>query len=245
MKNEEVTARHLWTNGGGEVLVVRFCASDGSSSTMRKIGDESKETNVPFKHPLKVGERATAEDWSAEPVCGGGIHGWPWGFYVGEGKEPEWSATWLVYGVLPEDIVAIEGKVKFRTGIVRYVGDWHGAMMFVLTGQMAYVHHAAGAVLRTRATGAVLRTLAAGAVLRTRATGAVLRTRAAGAALRTRAAGAALRTLATGAARPHLPKGRRRSALVCTDVQRLPSGGLFRLHGGTRRNCALKCAQLW
>src|SRR5690348_11979584 len=82
---------HEWTHTGKEVLVVRFCAQDGTS-----YGG--------FKHPVKVGETVTAPDWESVNACGRGIHGWPWGFGLGDGKECDWSALWQVYRVKPEDI---------------------------------------------------------------------------------------------------------------------------------------------
>jgi hypothetical protein len=48
-----------------------------------------------------------------------------------------------VFGARPADVVSLGGKVKARCGIVRYVGDWHGATNFVAAGQMAYVYQAA------------------------------------------------------------------------------------------------------
>ena len=139
---EQIIPRHQWTHDGKEVLVVRFVNADGTSSTQRRIDNQSVETNEPFKHPLIVGEKVTALDWDPSSCCGGGIHGWPWAFSLGEGKECDWSAVWLVYGVKPEDVVEVEGKVKFKSGILRFSGTWHGAMMFVLSGQMAWVRHA-------------------------------------------------------------------------------------------------------
>jgi hypothetical protein len=80
-------------------------------------------------------------------TCGGGIHGWPWAMGLGDGKECDWSALWQVYAVSPKDIMGGDGdlksKVKFRTGILRFVGTWDAATAFVLAGQMSWVHHAA------------------------------------------------------------------------------------------------------
>ena len=125
----EIISRHQWTHDGKEVLVVKCVAADGSSYKG-------------FKHPLKVGEVVTAPDWNEKDECGGGIHGWPWCFSLGDGKEPDFAGTWLVYGADPKDVIDLEGKVKFRTGTLRYSGGWHGAMMFVLEGQMAWVRQA-------------------------------------------------------------------------------------------------------
>jgi hypothetical protein len=126
---DTITPRHQWTKGGTEVLIAKWVGKDGKA-----YGG--------FKHPLKVGEVVTASDWNENQECGGGIHGWPWCFSLGQGKEADFTAHWLVYGVDPKDIIDLGGKVKFRTGIVRYSGDWHGAMLFVLDGQTSWVRYA-------------------------------------------------------------------------------------------------------
>jgi hypothetical protein len=126
----EIVPRHQWTHDGAEVLCVKFVERDGSS-----YGG--------FKWPLTVGAEVIAPDWNEKAECGGGLHGWPWGFSLGEGKSPVWEATWLVFGAQPDDVVDLDGKVKVRRAVVRYVGDWQGATVFVLAGQMAWAHHAA------------------------------------------------------------------------------------------------------
>ncbi len=126
------TPVYQWTNNSSEVLILRFADREGKAYQG-------------FQHPMEVGQAVTAPDWNAAPVCGGGIHGWPWGIGIGDGKEPDWSALWQVYGVDPADIVGeIEtgAKCKFRTGTLRYKGDWHGATNFILSGQMNWAFHA-------------------------------------------------------------------------------------------------------
>ena len=134
MADKKIIPVHQWTNGGDEVLVVRFVSQDGKS-----YGG--------FQHPMIVGETVTAPDWEANCKCGGGIHAWPWALGLGEDKECDWGALWQVYGVKPEDIMQGEpdlvGKVKFRTGVLRFLGKWWDATNFVLAGQMAWVHHSA------------------------------------------------------------------------------------------------------
>ena len=180
---------HQWTNGGSEVLILRYCNADGSS-----YGG--------FIHPLTVGETVTAPDWKPAAECGGGIHGWPWGLSLGSGKKPDWNATWQVYGVLPCDIVDLGGKCKFRTGTLRHVGDWHSAMMFVLAGQIAYVEHSArGAASATGARGAASATGWSGAASATGWRGAASATGESGAASATGASGAAVVTGLGGKAR--------------------------------------------
>src|SRR5436190_20935787 len=90
---------------------------------------------------MSIGESVTAPDWRPDTTCGGGIHGWPWGIGLGDGKDPDWQALWQVYSVKPELLIGEVGggpKCKFETGVLRYVGDWHGAMNYILAGQMAW-----------------------------------------------------------------------------------------------------------
>ena len=118
---------HQWTHDGAEVLIVRFCEADGLSS-------------YGFKYPLTPGTTVEAPDWDPKPNCGNGLHGWPWGMNIGDGKDPEWNKTWMVIGANPEDVIDLGGKVKFRRGTVRLVGQWYEAGNHVLNGQMAWVH---------------------------------------------------------------------------------------------------------
>jgi hypothetical protein len=128
----EKTPVYKWTHDGNEVLILRFSNKDGTAYKG-------------FQHPMEVGKRVTAKDWNKEPKCGGGIHGWAWGIGLGDGKDPEWQdGLWQVYGVKPSNIIGeIQGgqKVKFKTGILRFKGDWYEAMMFILDGQKAWVEH--------------------------------------------------------------------------------------------------------
>ncbi|HET8687754.1 MAG TPA: hypothetical protein VFM18_13970 [Methanosarcina sp.] len=76
-----------------------------------------------------VGQVAECQDWIPDEECGHGLHGWLYGHgdyrsssYVGQ---PD--AKWLVVEVNEEDIIDLDGKVKFPRGVVRYVGDKAGA----------------------------------------------------------------------------------------------------------------------
>jgi hypothetical protein len=164
MNDSAIVPIHQWTNGGDEVLVVRFASKDGKSYAY-------------FQHPMTVGETVTAPDWKADCKCGSGIHGWPWALGLGEGKECNWSALWQVYGVKPEDIMQgapdFLGKVKFRTGVLRFLGTWNEATDFVLSGLMAWVYQAArGAASATGWSGAASATGERGAASATGASGA-------------------------------------------------------------------------
>lgn len=80
--SKDLIPRHQWTNGGDEVLLLRYVGKDGES-----FGG--------FKWPLTVGSGVEAPDWNTRVECGGGLHGWPWGFSIGEGKEPDCAAPRL------------------------------------------------------------------------------------------------------------------------------------------------------
>ena len=127
---QEVIPVHQWTDGGAFVRVVRCINMDGTS-----YGG--------FVNPLVVGETVTAPDWRSDEECCGGIHGWPWALYVGDGKEPDYGALWQVVDVDPADVAWLGGKVKFRTGRVSYCGGWSGAIEAVRGGLISWVQQAA------------------------------------------------------------------------------------------------------
>jgi hypothetical protein len=206
-KEATIIPSHQWTNGGGEVFVLRFCGHDGSSYNG-------------FKHPIKVGETVTAPDWKNTDACGNGIHGWPWGLSIGEGKEADWGALWQVYGVNPKEIAGnLEGggKCKFRIGVLRFIGDWHAAMLFVLDGQIAWVQHAAsGAASATGYRGAASATGYRGAASATGDSGAASATGDSGAASATGDGGAASATGDSGAASATGDRGAASAKGKCT-----------------------------
>jgi hypothetical protein len=186
MADKKIIPVHQWTNGGDEVLVVRFVSQDGKS-----YGG--------FQNPMIVGETVTAPDWEANCKCGGGIHAWPWALGLGEGKECDWGALWQVYGVKPEDIMQGEpdlvGKVKFRTGVLRFLGKWWDATNFVLAGQMAWVHHSAsGSASSTGARGSASSTGARGSASSTGESGSASSTGERGSASSTGERGSASST---------------------------------------------------
>ena len=143
---------HQWTHTGSEVLILKCSDSEG-------------KTRDGFQWPLEIGAPVTPHEWRAENKCGYGLHGWPWGFGLGDGKEPDWLGKWIVFGALPTDIVGNlenERKCKAKCGTIRFVGNWHDAMKFILPGQMALVgfiaaqsedHHATGYSSASSATG--------------------------------------------------------------------------------------------
>jgi len=124
-----ITPRHQWTHIGTEVLIVKSVGAGGT-------------TFNGFQWPLTVGAEVVAPDWQANPECGHGLHGWPWGFFIGDGKSPDWFGTWIVFGAPADTVVDLGGKVKVPRGVIRFVGTWGDATSFVLSGQMAWIVHA-------------------------------------------------------------------------------------------------------
>ena len=189
--SDTIIPAHQWTNKDGEVLILRFVGHDGKS-----YGG--------FQHPMKVGESVTAPDWDSKPTCGSGIHGWPLGLSLGEGKECDWSALWQAYGAKPADITGnLEGggKCKFRTGTLRFLGDWQSANTFILSAQITWVQQASsGAASSTGDSGAASSTGYSGAASSTGSRGAASSTGDSGAASSTGDSGAASSTGDSGAA---------------------------------------------
>lgn len=122
------TPVHQWVHTGSEVLLLKCVPTNG-----RTFND--------FQWPLTVGAEVAAPDWDPTPECGHGLHGWPWGLSIGEGKDPDWSATWLVFAAKPEDVIDLGGKAKARAGRIVFVGDWQAAANVVRAGQIAWVLH--------------------------------------------------------------------------------------------------------
>jgi hypothetical protein len=93
------------------------------------------------------------------------------------------------------------GKVKFRTGVLRFLGTWNEATDFVLSGLMDWVYQAArGAASATGESGAASATGWSGAASATGESGAASATGASGAASATGARGAASATGKDGTA---------------------------------------------
>ena len=67
--------------------------------------------------------RRGGHDWNAEAVCGQGLHGCLKG--VGESSLLNWaeSALWQVVEVERDQVVELDGKVKFPRGVVLYTGN--------------------------------------------------------------------------------------------------------------------------
>ena len=115
---------HKWTEDG-EVLILK-----------RISRDRTTYNNFPW--PEGVGAVVECPDWNSEACCGGGLHGWPWGFGLGEGSDYDIIGDiWLVLGAKPEDVVGeLDGgaKCKCRRATIRLEGSFGDAMRKVQRG---------------------------------------------------------------------------------------------------------------
>ena len=97
------------------VLFIRSCGPDGGSRSG-------------FKWPLVVGAEVVAPDWNPAPVCGGGLHGLPWGRGNWDLTSEDVVARWLVFSADPADVVNIDNqKSKVRAARVEYVAPSSGS----------------------------------------------------------------------------------------------------------------------
>jgi len=126
---------HEWTNEQGEVLILRRIPKSRITNGDGKGKD--------FVWPSGVGSVVECPNWRPDSQCGGGLHGWPLGFGLGEGCDYDIiEDIWLVIGATPEDVCGeLEGnaKCKFRVGVIRFEGTFGAAMEFVRSGFAACV----------------------------------------------------------------------------------------------------------
>jgi len=120
---------HQWTNGGDRVLLVRFADRNGRSYDG-------------FQWPSEIGSIVTAPDWRDDNECGYGLHGWPWGIGIGDGKDPVFTdAIWQVVSVEPGNVRLLGAgpKVKAQSVRLEYVGSWWGALAKIERGRDAWI----------------------------------------------------------------------------------------------------------
>ncbi|MCF7536193.1 hypothetical protein [Pseudomonas petrae] len=114
-----------------------------------------------FQWPDEVSSVVEFADWNPEAVCGGGGHGW----LFGQGDAGASSsigiadAKWLVVEVPLPSVVALGGKVKFPSCIIRHIGDKTSATQYLLEHE---VRAASVAVIGITLTGGDRSTLTGG-----------------------------------------------------------------------------------
>jgi hypothetical protein len=130
---------HKHVNVDGEVLILRRIPRS-------RVTDGNGKGN-PFHWPEGVGSVVECTDWNPAPKCGHGLHGWPWGWGLGEGCEYDIiDDIWLVIGCKPEDVVGeLDGgcKCKFHLGTIRLEGKFADAINAVKGGHADCVRKSA------------------------------------------------------------------------------------------------------
>ena len=120
---------HEHINDQGEVLILKRIPQ----SRITNGGGNARDLLWPG-----VGGVVECDTWKPDNNCGGGIHGWPWGFGLGDGMEYDVVGDiWIVIGAKPKDVIGnLEGgaKCKARTVTVRFEGAFKDAMQFVADG---------------------------------------------------------------------------------------------------------------
>ena len=100
-------------------LVIRTCGPSGESS-------------CGYRYPTTIGSMVECPDWEPQPKCGHGFHGLLDGIGDHALIDASPSRLWQVFGVKRDEVVAIDdAKVKFRRGLLLYIGDIGGAMTMV------------------------------------------------------------------------------------------------------------------
>ena len=112
---------YKFTHTGDEVLILRRIP-------------QTRIAHSGFVYPAGVGSVVEAPDFNAAQECGGGLHGWPWSFGLGEGQDYDMGGDiWLIMGAKPEDVVGELGtekgwKCKCRMATIRFEGKFKDAM---------------------------------------------------------------------------------------------------------------------
>ncbi len=116
---------HKHVNEDGEVLIIKRIP-------------QNRKTHGEFLWPSGIGTFVECPDWNPEPKCGGGLHGCPWGWGLGDSCDYDIIGDiWLVLGAQPEDIVGeVENgcKCKARKVAIRLEGSFKDAMEKVAPG---------------------------------------------------------------------------------------------------------------
>ena len=141
-KTKKIIPPHQWVDDEGRVLIVKCVNADMTSYEK-------------FVWPKAGPVKPTV--WKRDTTCdSGGLFGWPWGMFIGDGKDPHADMAWLVFAAKPENVIDLGGKVKVVPGDdgdcanVIYCGTMAGAMAFTMKGRVALVENNA---LENHATG--------------------------------------------------------------------------------------------
>jgi hypothetical protein len=96
-----------------------------------RVNDANNQSKNGFQYPRKG--KVSAPDWNPSPECGGGLHGWESGEGDPSVATVHPDGVWLVLKVedSPENLVRLDGKVKFREGTVVFAGSRNAATEYI------------------------------------------------------------------------------------------------------------------
>ena len=110
-----------------------FTDNTGSVLILRRV-DKSRKSHGGYVYPPQ-GSTITAPDWNSRQECGGGFHGWPFSFGLGEGSDFDIiNDVWQILAAKPEDVVGELDrgwKCKCREAVIRHEGTF-AEMMAVI-----------------------------------------------------------------------------------------------------------------
>jgi hypothetical protein len=132
----KVIQPHQWTNAEGEVLILKRINKDRTA-----YGG--------FTYPQGIGSVVVPETWNPKNDCGHGIHGWPWGFGIGDGSDFSIiDDIWLVVSAKPADVIGELNnglKCKAREVKIRFEGSFKDAWAVVASAQKEIIDNLAAA----------------------------------------------------------------------------------------------------
>jgi hypothetical protein len=209
---------HKHVNKSGEVLVLRRIP----------LG---RRTRGGFLWPSGVGTEVVCPDWKPTSDCGNGLHGWPWGFGLGEGAICDIiNDLWLVIGCKPEDIVGeLDGgaKCKLHYGTIRYEGGFDAALAVVSAGFAASVAEASMAGRLDRAAYNKLKSAAYGCNSESTANGKYAKSATAGAYSRSVVNGNKSSSMASGDKSSSAASGDKSTSVAVGDYAKSVVNGNF------------------
>jgi hypothetical protein len=112
-----------------QVLILRTCKADGTAYNN-------------FKWPLEVGAVVTAPDFEATKECGKGFHGLLWGSGNANLVSKDKDAIGMVCSVNSNEIIELDGKVKFQSCKIEFVGTLVEAATYIAKQTGRVVHFA-------------------------------------------------------------------------------------------------------
>ena len=142
----------------------KITGRDGLVHILKRL-PKSRIAHGGFIWPEGVGTVVKPSSFSRSATCGNGLHGWPWGFGLGEGSDFDVANDiWLVIGARPSDVVGkLEGgpKCKCRKATILFEGTYKEAMDFMYPTREWILKECGGTWRSPKCRGAIGRYLSA------------------------------------------------------------------------------------